>query len=192
VTKRRWTEDDYWNMKGYQCYDVHSRMDAVMWCLKKTIEDWEPDMNLPPMCEHAASIPSFAKRRVEISHNDPDTVSCKSRAEWHVINKTSSLQYEYCAHHLQMNLTPGHTYSIFPARSRAKEDGLGLTMGEAKHRNVCRICGEKAGARKREDGSMESFWLGHGHEFAHDDCLSPAAKERMYRRVAETGPHRMD
>ena len=38
-----YTEQDYWNMLGYQCYDARSRLDCVMWLLKKAIEERWPD-----------------------------------------------------------------------------------------------------------------------------------------------------
>ena len=67
-----------------------------------------------------------------------------------------------------------------------------LTIKEAQRLRICRVCREPAGARERADRTMNSFWLGHGHEHAHEDCMTPAAKKRMLRRIAETGPHRMD
>lgn len=67
-----------------------------------------------------------------------------------------------------------------------------LTIKEAARLRVCRICREEAAPKQRPDGTMNSFWFGHGHEYSHEDCLTPAAKKRMLRRIAETGPHRMD
>jgi len=67
-----------------------------------------------------------------------------------------------------------------------------LTIKEAQRLRLCRICREAAAPKERDDGSMNSFWLGHGHEHAHEDCLTPAAKKKMLKKIAETGPHRMD
>ena len=120
----------------------------------------------------------------------PTCEQCRNRAEWHIIDKTDGSQRDCCNHHL--HLTPGHTYSIFPARSYAKSDGVGLTLGEARSKHVCRVCGEKDGPRRRSDGSPEPFVLGYGFEYAHEDCLSEGDKQRMRHRISETAPHAGD
>ena len=67
-----------------------------------------------------------------------------------------------------------------------------LTIKEGRRLRICRVCREPAAPKERPNGTMNSFWLGHGHEHSHEDCMTPASRKRMLRKIAETGPHRMD
>lgn len=119
-------------------------------------------MNTTPQCEFKI-----------IGHN---AFECEARAEWRILDKTDGKIVLSCKEHLATMVKEGHTISMCPARSHAKEDGIGLTVGEARSKMVCRICGDKEGARRRPDGTMESFWYGYGKEFAHNDCLEGKLK----------------
>jgi hypothetical protein len=101
--------------------------------------------------------------------------ACGLRAEWHVIDKTVNAQFDLCHDHLIQYLEFGHTFSIFPARSRAKRDGKGLTVGEARRRGICRICGESVHAKAGTGG----FVMGFGYEHAHYDCMDDEARARL-------------
>ena len=85
---------------------------------------------------------------------------CGLRAEWNMLNKSTGKYRLSCTRHISQFLIPGNEYAISPARSYAKKDGLGLTVGQAQERNICRICG-KPGADVYE----------FGKEHAHHSCL---------------------
>lgn len=132
-------------------------------------------MNVPPTCDG--------------SHPDGP-----HDAVFVVIDKTNGQSSHACREHL-VYLNPKHTYSIFPAKDyskHAEDPEEWLSIEAAKKIHICRVCREKADPKQRPDGTMNSFWLGHGYEHAHEDCLTTEALERMRQKIAETGPHRGD
>lgn len=118
-------------------------------------------MHVKPVCEYVEKLSPGEEYR------------CESRAEWHVLDKTTGKQADFCVGHLACTMTPGHTFVMTPARSIAVADGVGLTVGEAREKGVCRICGEKAGAKMNPDGTVDPFVLNFGKEYAHESCLPP-------------------
>lgn len=53
-------------------------------------------------------------------------------------------------------------------------------LDAAKAANVCRICGEYAGPLRRADGTVNTFKLNYGKEFAHADCIKAEEKFGRY------------
>ena len=139
-------------------------------------------MNVTPMCDY--EIPDWKEW---MGKRD-----CDLRAEWKVLDKTTGKSVYRCKAHVYNALVFGHTLTICPARSNAKKDGLGLTLGEAQEKRVCRICGESANPIERPDGTMNTFYMGHGFEFAHEDCLGEEGVKELHLLLSTKGPFRMD
>jgi hypothetical protein len=118
---------------------------------------------------------------------------CDLRAEWKILDKTTGKFHYRCKGHLYEDvLIPGHTLVFCPARSYAKKDGLGLTLGEAVAQRVCRICGAPNHPIERPDGTMNTFYMGHGFEYAHEDCLGEEGIKELHKVLSIRGPFRGD
>lgn len=144
-------------------------------------------MNVTPMCECDVPVSAFPKTGEVV-----ETIGCDLRAEWDVFNKTTGQRYLVCKQHLTTFIVAGHTFTISPARSLAKRDGKGFTIGEAQRLRICRVCGEPGNPKRREDGKMNPFVLGFGYEHAHEDCLDDEAKKHLESVLSKRGPFRGD